>query len=149
MAHAPPCRVRTRGDTGQAFSLPFSMPEYTRRWPHFHPDDAYLFLTGRLWGLLPGRRKAIFTRLPDARSQQPTANWTGAVPDPFGSRIPGSPTWFPEGSTARGANDGDLRDSRQLNQTLAHIEGNPISAGFGRIGPGRRALALVQCGMAD
>ena len=29
------------------------MPEYRRRLPHFHPDDAYLFLTWRLWGSLP------------------------------------------------------------------------------------------------
>jgi hypothetical protein len=25
---------------------PFSMADYRRRLPHFHPDDAYLFLTG-------------------------------------------------------------------------------------------------------
>jgi hypothetical protein len=25
------------------------MPEYRRRLPHFHRDDAYLFLTWRLW----------------------------------------------------------------------------------------------------
>src|ERR1039458_919252 len=30
-----------------------SMAEYRRRLPHFHPDDAYLFLTWRLWGSLP------------------------------------------------------------------------------------------------
>jgi putative transposase len=29
------------------------MAEYRRRLPHFHPDDAYLFLTWRLWGSLP------------------------------------------------------------------------------------------------
>ena len=29
------------------------MREYRRRLPHFHPDDAYLFLTWRLWGSLP------------------------------------------------------------------------------------------------
>jgi REP element-mobilizing transposase RayT len=29
------------------------MPEYRRRLPHFHPNEAYLFLTWRLWGSLP------------------------------------------------------------------------------------------------
>jgi type I restriction enzyme R subunit/putative DNA methylase len=29
------------------------MLEYRRRLPHFHPDNAYLFLTWRLWGSLP------------------------------------------------------------------------------------------------
>jgi len=41
---------------GQAVS-PASLPvsEYWRRLPHFQPDDAYLFLTWRLWGSLPCR----------------------------------------------------------------------------------------------
>ena len=30
------------------------MPEYRRRLPHFHPEDAYLFLTWRLSGILFG-----------------------------------------------------------------------------------------------
>jgi putative transposase len=38
---------------------PLSMPEYQRRLPHFHRDDAYLFLTWRLWGSLP--RKQVST----------------------------------------------------------------------------------------
>jgi len=29
------------------------MPEYRRRLPHFQPENAYLFLTWRLWGSLP------------------------------------------------------------------------------------------------
>ena len=29
------------------------MPEYRRKLPHFHPEDAHLFLTWRLWGSLP------------------------------------------------------------------------------------------------
>ena len=29
------------------------MPDYRRRLPHFHPDNAYLFITWRLWGSLP------------------------------------------------------------------------------------------------
>ena len=32
------------------------MSEYYRRLPHFHPKDAYLFLTWRLWGSLPSQR---------------------------------------------------------------------------------------------
>src|SRR5664280_2275065 len=31
------------------------MPDYRRRLPHFHPQDAYVFLTWRLWGTLPLR----------------------------------------------------------------------------------------------
>jgi REP element-mobilizing transposase RayT len=31
------------------------MPDYRRRLPHFQPDDAYLFLTWRLWGSLPSQ----------------------------------------------------------------------------------------------
>jgi putative transposase len=31
------------------------MPEYRRRLPHFHPNDAYLFLTWRQWGSLPAK----------------------------------------------------------------------------------------------
>jgi REP element-mobilizing transposase RayT len=43
------------GLVGQAVSPanPGPMLEYRRRLPHFHPDDAYLFLTWRLWGSLP------------------------------------------------------------------------------------------------
>jgi putative transposase len=39
---------------GQAVSPAWpTMSEYRRRLPHFHPDDAYLFLTWWLWGSLP------------------------------------------------------------------------------------------------
>ena len=40
---------------GQAVSpaKPLPMPEYRRRLPHFHPQEAYLFLSWRLWGALP------------------------------------------------------------------------------------------------
>jgi REP element-mobilizing transposase RayT len=31
------------------------MAEYHRHLPHFHPEDAYLFLTWRLWGSLPSK----------------------------------------------------------------------------------------------
>jgi putative transposase len=39
---------------GRRFRLPvLTMPDYRRRLPHFHPDDAGLFVTWRLWGSLP------------------------------------------------------------------------------------------------
>ena len=39
---------------GQAVSPAVcKMPEYQRRLPHFHPDDAPIFLTWRLYGSLP------------------------------------------------------------------------------------------------
>jgi REP element-mobilizing transposase RayT len=34
------------------------MAEYRRRLPHFQPEDAYLFMTWRLWGSLPVSRLA-------------------------------------------------------------------------------------------
>ena len=38
-----------------------NMLEYRRRLPHFQPDDAYLFVTWRLWGSLPVcRQRAIY-----------------------------------------------------------------------------------------
>src|SRR5271168_3102115 len=38
---------------GTACQATTIMPEYRRRLRHFHRDDAYLFLTWRLWGSLP------------------------------------------------------------------------------------------------
>jgi REP element-mobilizing transposase RayT len=35
------------------------MLEYRRRLPHFHPHDAYLFLTWRLWGTLPAKAPSL------------------------------------------------------------------------------------------
>jgi putative transposase len=50
---------------GRRFRLPFfTMAEYRRRLPHFHPDDAWLFLTWRLWGSLPAKRDYIAYRSP-------------------------------------------------------------------------------------
>ena len=40
------------------------MPEYRRRLPHDHPDDAYLFLTWRLGGSLPAKADAILYATP-------------------------------------------------------------------------------------
>src|SRR5437660_2192937 len=34
------------------------MADYQRRLPHFHPSDAWLFLTWRLWGTLPANGNA-------------------------------------------------------------------------------------------
>lgn len=35
------------------------MSEYRRRLPHFHPENAYLFLTWRLWGTLPSAKDCV------------------------------------------------------------------------------------------
>ena len=35
------------------FRLAWTMLEYKRKLPHFHPDDVYIFLTWRLWKSLP------------------------------------------------------------------------------------------------
>ena len=34
------------------------MADYQRRLPHFHPSDAWLFLTWRLWGTVPANGNA-------------------------------------------------------------------------------------------
>ena len=48
---------------GRRFRLPGpNMPKYRRRLPHFHPNNAYLFLTWRPWGSLPA--KVDFTVYP-------------------------------------------------------------------------------------
>src|ERR1700732_2886192 len=48
---------------GRRFRLPVRpMPEYRRRLPHFQPEDAYLFLTWRLWGSLPEAVKLVSHR---------------------------------------------------------------------------------------
>jgi putative transposase len=44
-------------EVGQAIRLSGpAMAEYHRHLPHFHPKDAYLFLTWRLWGSLPSNK---------------------------------------------------------------------------------------------
>jgi len=40
------------------------MPEYRRRLPHYHPDDAYLFLTWRLFGSLPAKADSLLYATP-------------------------------------------------------------------------------------
>ena len=45
---------------GGRFRLPAcSTSEYRRRLPHFHLENAYLFLTWRLWGTLPSGRDGV------------------------------------------------------------------------------------------
>jgi REP element-mobilizing transposase RayT len=164
------------------------MPEYKRRLPHFQPNDAYLFLTWRLWGSLPAKPEAV---------PHPTPGHAFAAADRELDRRNSGPLWLKDtriaelvsrtilagdcerryydlcawvvmpnhvhllllprvpvsrlmkwlkGSTARGANlilgrtgnrfwqdesyDRYLRDSRQLNRTVAYIEENPVSAGL-------------------
>jgi hypothetical protein len=40
------------------------MPDYQRKLPHFHPNQAYLFLTWKLWGSQPGPTQARLYRTP-------------------------------------------------------------------------------------
>jgi putative transposase len=58
------------------------MTEYQRKLPHFHPDDAWLFITWRLWGSMPtkpdraihstpGQAFAAQDRILDRRSTGP------------------------------------------------------------------------------
>jgi len=61
------------------------MPEYRRRLPHFHPNDACLFVTWRLWGSLPARRD--LTRFPTPRH-------AFAVQDRVLDRHPSGPRWL-------------------------------------------------------
>jgi putative DNA methylase len=164
------------------------MPEYTRRLPHFHPEDAYLFLTWRLWGSLPAKVETHHyatpghafaaadreldrhnsgplwlkdTRIADLVSRTILAGdcekryydlcaWVVMPNHVHLLILPRVPVprlmqWL-KGSTARGANrilertgmrfwqdesyDHYLRDSRELNRTVAYIEENPVSAGL-------------------
>jgi putative transposase len=40
------------------------MADYYRRLPHYHPADAWVFLTWRLWGSLPARYEIVDHRTP-------------------------------------------------------------------------------------
>jgi hypothetical protein len=93
---------------GQVFSLPSSMPEYTTRLPHFHPEDAYLFLTWRLWGSLPAKLETHHYSTPGKHSLPPTASWTQRFR----------------------ASDSTAHRAAVLNRTVAYIEENPVSAGL-------------------
>ena len=63
----------------------FSMPEYTRRLPHFHPDDACLFLTWRLWGSLPAKAEA---------RPRPTPGHAFVAADRELDRLDSGPLWL-------------------------------------------------------
>jgi putative transposase len=61
------------------------MPEYKRRLPHFQPNDAYLFLTWRLWGSLPAKAEAV---------PHPTPGHAFAAADRELDRRNSRPLWF-------------------------------------------------------
>ena len=63
------------------------MPEYRRRLPHFHPDNAYLFLTWRLWGSMPRKAEATV---------YPTAGHAFLARDRVLDRLPSGPLWLKE-----------------------------------------------------
>src|SRR5580704_1899727 len=80
-----PC-VETPVLVGQAVPpAAFKMPEYRRRLPHFHPNDAPLFLTWRLWGSLPAIADPII---------YPTRGHAFAAQDRFLDRHASGPRWL-------------------------------------------------------
>ena len=178
---------------GQAVSPAETMAEYHRRLAHYHPDDAYLFLTWRLWGTLPAKvGQAVWLA-----TSSSTAGHAFVAQDRALHGLASGPAWLRDprianliahaivigeverhfyelrawvvmpnhvhllilpqvavpvlmrwlkGSTARQANrilgrtgqafwqdeswDHYLRNSDQLNRSIAYIEGNPVSAGL-------------------
>ena len=67
------------------------MPEYHRRLPHFHPPDAYVFLTWRLWGTLPLRVDS---------TARPAAGRAFALQDGALDRCASGPRWLGNCDTA-------------------------------------------------
>ena len=61
------------------------MPEYGRRLPHFHPADAYLFLTWRLYESLPRHSEP---------QHCPTPGHTFVVNDRALDRLVSGPRWL-------------------------------------------------------
>jgi hypothetical protein len=61
------------------------MPDYRRRLPHFHPQDAYVFLTWRLWGTLPLRVDS---------AARPTAGHAFVAQDRAMDRCAVGPLWL-------------------------------------------------------
>jgi REP element-mobilizing transposase RayT len=61
------------------------MPEYRRKLPHFHPNDAHLFLTWRLWGSLPARKDCTI---------YPTRGLAFAAQDRVLDRRASGPRWL-------------------------------------------------------
>jgi len=79
---------------GQAVSpaKPPFMTEYRRRLPHFHPDDAYFFLTWRLYGSLPSKPLS---------SPYPTPGHAFVAADRALHRDRSGPLWLKEPGIAR------------------------------------------------
>ena len=67
------------------------MREYHRRLPHFHPDNAYLFLTWRLWGSLPARTEAVV---------YPTPGHAFVASDRLLGRQSSGPLWLKDSQVA-------------------------------------------------
>ncbi len=61
------------------------MAEYRRRLPHFHPNDAPLFITWRLWGTLP---------VPADPTIYPTRGHAFVAQDRFLDRRASGPRWL-------------------------------------------------------
>ena len=61
------------------------MPDYYRRLPHFHPPDAYVFLTWRLWVTLPLRVDS---------TARPTAGHAFVLQDRALDRCASGPLWL-------------------------------------------------------
>jgi REP element-mobilizing transposase RayT len=61
------------------------MPEYSRRLPHFHPENTYLFLTWRLWGSLPAKPQ---------HHRYPTPGHAFAAADRELDRLASGPFWL-------------------------------------------------------
>jgi putative transposase len=61
------------------------MAEYRRKLPHFHPDDAWLFLTWRLWGSLPAANDSTVYR---------SAGYAFAARDGVLDRRASGPRWL-------------------------------------------------------
>ena len=67
------------------------MAEYQRRLPHFHPNDAWVFLTWRLWGSLPASVDSASYLTPGRAF---------AARDRVLDRHPSGPRWLQDGRIA-------------------------------------------------
>ena len=67
------------------------MSEYRRRLPHLHPEDAYLFLTWRLWGSLPSRKDCAL---------YPSSGHAFAARDRILDRSSSGPLWLRDSRVA-------------------------------------------------
>ena len=130
------------------------MPEYRRRLPHFQPEDAYLFLTWRLWGSLPKMVELVLHRTEGQAFVAQDRALDRRCSGPLWLRQPRIAALVPvsvlmrwlKGSTARSAHlllgrtgrpfwldesyDHYARHSIQRDRIIAYIEQNPVSAGL-------------------